>query len=540
MRFILRLSFLFFGLSLALIALINLYLRQEPSSAYWIVGEFYPDSNSKYLVLSTPNGAIQHTVVTGTQLNGATVSMWLPDGLSFLYYWRTTEPFGAEIRLYSLERQESIFLSKDVEFDESHLLPTSTIPAQDAQAIIIQPDDAAIYSLSNDGQTLRQMTPFHDGIWTGYTWSADGEWLYYIAVDRELDPPNALFRQRFDGSEHSELIRFRRNAILSQTRDPQGGSVLFNFFPDYSTNAEIQPIYRITDEEGLLTPITPDDFWYTVYTHSDDGWLILNQFESSLSNPKLYRMRPNGEDFALLFELGENDTDIARYITSQNELLVSVLHEDETNTFYRINIETLEQKQRHDDSTGNIFFNFVNIGDNDSVIVQSPSPTQSYLRRLDLNTLEFQTLKDTTNSEMFRILRVNAPYLLVSEQTFVETEYHTEISLLNIYTGDTQHLDTIITDYTDGGFIQRYFPPHSEDEVIISFSNNNSSSQSPTQYRINIKMKDIHRVDFGSNPKFSPIVDNDWKALPLATLGGVLLVVSMGWMGRKYALRSAA
>ena len=114
MRFVLRLSLVIFGLCSILIAAIHIRLRQEPSTAYWILGEKRKDED-RSLYLTSPNNAVSRRVVSGNWDNYAQPVDWLPDGHSFLYQWKTDDDVD-QVRRYTLDTQNDEILNETKPF----------------------------------------------------------------------------------------------------------------------------------------------------------------------------------------------------------------------------------------------------------------------------------------------------------------------------------------------------------------------------------------------------------------------------------------
>ena len=76
-------------------------LRQEPSTAYWVLS-FVPSSDTPSLQIISPSGEVRNKVIQAAPINDINFICWLPDGESFLYEWHTEDRLS-QIRVLRLD-----------------------------------------------------------------------------------------------------------------------------------------------------------------------------------------------------------------------------------------------------------------------------------------------------------------------------------------------------------------------------------------------------------------------------------------------------
>lgn len=521
MRIFLRLSLLLTGIFLTHIALSNAYLRQKPSTAYWVLGETVRGRQLS-LYLSAPNGRGRRLVDRGRVLNMQSAIKWLPDGRSFVYIWYPPEQ-QLQLRHFSFDTPNPTVLMDVERFDVP--LPIAEIPSHDAQSVTLHTGDEAIFAFNNDGHALRQLTPFHRDIYS-FQWSSDGEWLFYVTSDID-DPPNTLYRQRFDGSQHTELMRFKGNSQFGFWHDTDQ-SVMLNIYyypdlvsPDYG-------LYRISTTDNAPTRIVSEPMGFSILGRTADDWIILNHVPTNGRIPGIYRVRGNGTDFSPVIEIDPCCAAISPfYIIPPHDLLVGVYRDSLVN-LSRINLETLDQTPLFDGDEVWRTGNYYEIQDRSAAIFDVANPNGTGRRvRLDFSTFDISTLEGFSLSDSDRIATIYQSYALIIREQHLGDHVRTTIYRLDTTTGATQEFAS----RTSATYREmKFYPTPDGRHVIISFEESTTLTGSPEQLQVDVLSGAVEPVSLGKNLLFSPYIDKDLDHTAFGLSGVAMMLTAIGWI----------
>ena len=543
MKFILRITLLLIGLSLIIIAISGHILRRDPSTAYWVLGEI-TDGDDHSLYLSSPNGAIQRRIVAGKQANRASLMEWLPDGNAFLYMWRSDQ-LVEEVRRYSLDTQESDRVSLHTTFstDSSSQLVSLAlnqqylydIPHHTEKTITLRPDQEAIFTISPDGRSLQQLTPFHTSILSKAIWSPDGEWLYYVA--RDIDNPNriqptALYRQRFDGSNQTELMWVDRGDTLSLFR-ATATDVFITLVHAANDNGGAS-IIHLSTIDGTQTRITPDDDNFRIIDIYPTGkWIFVGQFNELNGANRLFRLSFDGQDFTPILEVDPDRNPIAVLHTVPPDEIIAALNEDTTISLFRIDIASGQHTPISLTTPFSRVYELQTTTDGQVLYFTGISIAGAAHYRLNLATNQLDELSSvpivtrSTNSVLTSsTLAATDSHMLIVDLAHGISDYTLDFYRLNLNSG---HYDRLLSETSTNAFPSIYPIPSDPNTLIISIEEHETVAGTTRQYRFDVSSGDVHPISLGRNLKFSPIIDRNW-AMDTLLLGGIgLLILGLGW-----------
>lgn len=524
MRILLRASLAISGLIFFIMTLGGYVLRQEPSTAYWILGQIELGSHSS-LFLASPDGRIHRELLQADRQNSPEPIQWLVDGHTFLYQWWNDRDI--EVWRFSLDSLERTHLGNRQSALSLYPIHAQPIPNRNEHLITLSTDDgAALFSLTSDGTTIQRKTPFHTSI-EGYpVVTPDGEWIFYFAED-DQEPPIGLFRQRYDGSEHTELMRFDVAGTLSLWSE-DGQSALLYFNPNPSRTADSAQVYRITTTDPPM-PITPDDQYFTPLFFSPqtvDDWILLRQHQRNGFGLGIYRVRPNGEDLTPLFDFDPNEMTSLGFTMNLRESVIVGIFQDGYVNLHQITVDTLEQTTLLPDQTFTDISNFRSNPDDQTLRFYGTTADHEGWYQLNLDTLELEELPSLPEANANVPLPGLGPYGLAFESAGSPTRPQTAIYRLNFDTGQYDYLTTLPGDPFD---ITTYYPPPYGTQIIFSARERAVANGAPQQVLINVESGTVSRVEYGKSLIFSPYFEHDWQPDKLAVITSILCVLALGW-----------
>ena len=424
-------------------------------------------------------------------------------------------------------------LTKPNRFQFGEQLRLRTIPNRDSKALLMYTDSGqAIFTVSFDGERLHQITPFYNRIFR-MAWSADGEWLVYVATDELVSThdrqaaSSVIYRQQFDGSERTELWHLDDTMSLLNLENIEDDTFGVSFARIGSSDADL-PIYRITTTEDGPTPITPADRLFTFYDYPMiEDWVVVYDYDIGGGSNQVYRMKANGEDFAPLLTLDVDVDRVIPYIAISSDELLIVVVQHNTNLMYRVNLETLEHERIIPDYDFNVTRStFLSRDEQYLLLTATIGANRGYFRyNIRENSYELLAFRSNLNGSSQWIAHVFETTALDIEVFGNTQNNRTEVYLFDQITGDHQLLTSFATSATP---IFTDLPTDGE-EVIMSITETFTLGGTTRQARINGVTGAMTPVNFGINMRFSPFIDSDWNGIALVVVGGGLLALLFGW-----------
>lgn len=533
MTFILRIGLGMLGFLALILTVVLGVFRRELSTAYWVLGQF-DQASEQTLILSSPDSHVHRHVLDGSLTSTIVALQWMLESKSFLYL-AEVEPDTWQLRQFILASRQSRFIANHNPTSDpnSQLLPLSItdIPQQEQYAMILNHNEGqAIYTLDYDGENLERLTPYHDTISPSFVWSSDGDWLTYTATDVQ-NPPHAIYRQRMDGSEHQELMRYRgekRRLIISAETDTILVGHYGSGFDSFDWSAP-RLIYRISPALSESNLVTPEGDRYNVYGQASQDWIILEKLTSGGVRENFYRISTEGDELApllpnddhrsfnsLIFPIIDNQ---AYFINTKNGF----------DTILQVNLATLERKQLLQDNLFNLIRGLRVIQNGKYVIFEGETSDGVGRYRLNLHTQELTKLSNLND--------LGGNILLVDDDgvgvLFIEggsyTKPLTEISRIDLNT-NTQEL-LMSFDAIFRGFQFNFTMRDVDGSVLLSINEAATFNGSPEQFRINLDSGEVQSVAYGKYPHYSGIIDLDWQQtiLFIASIAMLAIAAYLSW-----------
>lgn len=517
MRLFTRVAIFLIGASLAIMAISGYFLRQEPSTAYWVFGEIETATTMRY-VLNSPTGDVQHILLDTPRTHRLQFLSWLPDREKFIYEWRDADNLY-EIHLLDLRNprhpvaltQHSFAVADDLR---------SLVLTHDQRWLILpltNQEGVALFRVSRDGRVLEQISPYFDAILrTGPYLTSDNEWLYYQA--RNLgERDSVLYRQHIDGSQRAELLRTQQDMALLRL-----GDTLFVTVNERGVQVTTT-FYRITSVDFEPQLVWSGEGLYFLLWQPYSDWLILltSPTEAEVNDQKLYRVRPSGEDFALLIENA-----IPLGYTTDGDNLYYLADDPDVPVVMSVNINTLEHHQ------------IIAPGTFDEINSVRFAPTN---RLLMMNVVVdgiadvYQSNLDGSNVQVFdNTIQTNTQpvsgdvpdWRLIATASSVANQPQTTYTRIHRETGERQDLITL--PFSQDNIMQSGTPDRNT--IILTTG---TSSHTVTHYWLRLSDGQVGTADFGLNISYSTIIDTDWQMAPSFIAGIVFLMLSIGQFIRR-------
>lgn len=517
MRFVGKLSFMLFGLSLLVITIGGSVLRQQPSTAFWALGVIQ-DQDQQYLYLSTPNSGVRRLIATSSNSNRVYPVDWFPDGDSF-YYLRQFDLEYMKLYRFNLKTFKSTPMADHHSATTNRAGFLSAIPYSNQYVIILDSATGSIiHRVSTDGAIIEPISPNFESI-SSINWTHDGEWIYYIAGEGG-NLTNGLYRQHFDGSDFEELMQFHGTAFLTPT---QGDSDIF-LFSVYTNSVTFgRQVYRISSTEDVPRPITPSNQNFSLAFQTINEWVVLNYSETEFGDNQLFRVNVDGGNLAPLYppELAYDIVEIV-YPISRDRVIINI-YEDEFAMLYEVNLETLERRAITPPDTFTQISNARLIADGTTIIFEGGVETDLAYYRADTADNTIRKVVDLAFTQIrnnislyfdnigvylepidkgngSRFYRID----FISGEQVILAEFDVPLFNINLAVAPPHIGGVILTVYGDGRIAQQLWI----DPVVGS----------------------LRSVYFGSDLRFSPIIDTEWNARILIALGVIILFLTFGWI----------
>lgn len=526
MKMVLRVSLFIAGVALMIMSIGGEILRREPSTAYWMLGEIRHGDEIRFYLLS-PDGNVQHHLHSGHISNFPQIFDWLPDGRSFLYYWKTDDGTH-QLRRFSLASGKSSVLGQQDDILNQFEDQIGAIPTRNDVTIMLQQDRIAAFVVNDRSNTLRQLTPFHDLIRGSLLWSPDGEWLYYVARDG-FDSPLILYRQHYDGSGHTELLGANddENLYYVISASPE---IAFVEVSDHSTFDDIghARLYRLSTIDGTLSPLTPSDSHFQIHYRNTGHWFIVLESNAEGDITDLYRLSSDGEDFTHMLTISPTEPIGDLWPIPPNFLIFSTTHAGQLG-LYRLNLETGAIETLIADGIFSDFREFHPMNDGQTLVFTEQTDNGMGHYRLNLHTGELQALmadqiasRSQNPSFDSHIMTTYQSYALVRQLEQVGSDNVRSWYRLNVDSGE---YNLLYTDTSFGGGVERY-PPTNGREMILIISRNDGTTKT---LRMDILTGNLEWMSLGGRLTFAPINDKEWNMIKNLESGASMMIVSLVW-----------
>lgn len=541
MRTLLRLNVILLGIFVLTMTIGDHVLRQEPSTAYWIAGEFRHPSRPS-LFLSSPNGGVQRHILTAEPRMLTMLIDWLPDGRSLLHFVRHEDGsiggVDAVLQRFSIDTGVDTLLNRSKDAVGEGPFYIDEIPNRNDYTLSVTWLRAAIYAISEHGELIGQLTPVHKRLLSRPLWSPDGEWLYYIASESDAtDLANTLYRQRYDGSDRTEILLSGQGELLNIHPISPEFALISLRRTGATGGLRSTQLYGLSTMDGTLSLIATESGSFGYYRDMGD-WLIFGYYNEFNAFINFYRLSKDGTSFEPL--LGSDPSRrINRFLIgiSEHEFIYSL--NDFFSNFYRINIETREQVTL---STGIAFEALreaVLADDMETLIFLGTAEGISTWYRFNLRTGDLASIvpapiavQPSFNFERGLILHTYQSYFLLGEISQRGADYQFDVYRVNYQTGAYEHLLT--HEFDINNTIRRDYPLQDGRDFVILFDQTALPTHLDRQVKIDMLTGDVESVTFGQNLKFSPYIDTDWQLWTMFLGGLGLLGLATGWSMLKF------
>jgi hypothetical protein len=519
MTFVLRIGGIAGALCLLIMALGGHILRHEPSTAFWVLGNVQQD-DSQSLYLSTPNSGVRREITHRSSNDLYYPVGWVGSTDTF-FYLRQTDMEAMQLIRFDIPSFAATHVADHLSATPNRAAFLSQIPHSEWRTIVLDSEaGAAIYRVSADGSMLEAISPTYESISSIY-WTDDGEWMYYVAGEGG-NLTNGLFRQRLDGSGHEALMQFRGTAYLTPTVN---GSNIFLFTVFHNTITSRRQVFRIGPRDDEPIALTPANENFSLAFQTPHDWVILSEDGSDSRDNHLYRIGIGGDNLAPLYPL-DSDIELLDIVHPIGvEDIVIVAKEGDFAMIYRINMVTLERNAL---TPPEHFTNITGarlVDDGATVLFEGTVNIDSGYYRVDVQGLPVHKIADLAFSQSQTNLVLYSENIgLIIEP--IANGTHTQIVRIDLRTGDRIALVQFDTHLVNVGL--RFAPQHIGGIIVTSYGT--PSRQANFQQRwIDPETNSVESVVYGSDWRFSPIVDTDWSVAPTLGLGVGLLLASVGW-----------
>lgn len=509
MQFIMRVTLLLGGLLILLMVLGGYFLRQEPSTAYWVLS-VQSQQSTRGLYLVSPNGGVRHTVVEGERRHDPELVGWLPSRTDFLYKWEgLANP--DEIRVFHLYDSARTEL----------LTPRGVVPANPYTRMVFLPNQAgillllqdangvALFHLDSNGRNLSQVTDYYARIDTNSIRASwDGQALFFQAapLDRLQE---FVYREPLDGGPPTQLFEITGTTTFSP--NSEGGMTI---------------IYAAQQRGTFVYRLPPDSVEPELIFDTSNSIFFAGQFQDGtllFSDPAagtMFQMRPDSTDQEVIFE-GDIFSPTVRfdpeaiYYGLVLDLSASLLRRDLTTLQDQVLLPEglVDEITLIDVTYGQPYLLFEAVVDGE---------TRLYRINKDGTALKLLATFDNPIEQLMSYLHPDWLLLIVDHGTVTaprQTYYR-----VHVETGET---DELVLAPSRIGDHQIHLTPV-DGEIIITVNAVNPN-EIRFQYRSNLGAGSVEPVYYGTDLSFSGIIDAEWQST-LMFLGGIgMLLLSAIW-----------
>lgn len=516
MRFIVRVTLFFFSIFILIIVGSAHFLRQDPSTAFWIFGRL-TNGTEETFQLTSPTGGVRHIAFTAQSTNRVDIMGWLPNQ-RLLYAWRN-EADVYEIREFNLASPQDINIltehnSLRDEFD------SSVVHFGSEEWVLLALSNrqgVAFFRFNLLSDTLERITPYYSNVQPFSTYiSPDREWFYYEA-SLGSGTPHVYYRQRFDGTDRTELIHFTDFARLIDwgavsTFENQLLLITMDF------RESITEIYEITDVDAVpQLLLTLPEYYFPISIEA--GWLIFA--DTGFVSQSYYRVGLDGDDFANVYlSLSERDnpifSDDGLFYTQYDPLSSSF-------SLHAVDIDTLADDELFVTDRFNEIRQVQPSWDRTFFLIEGVINGETVVYRVNIDGSDFHQLAAFGERELEAL---NTLYL--QDWILVAVDYGTpqrpQITYFRLYTS-TGKMDELFVVTTRTTRINAQIVRGTN--TLIVNEARISRNEIVSQYAVNLSNGKVWQANFGADLSFSQIVDSDWNLLILVMIGFGLLMLSV-------------
>ncbi len=510
MRFVLRWIMLLLCLLLLLMSVGGYILRQEPSTAYWILS-FVPSPDTPSLQLISPNGVVRNTIIQAAPINGVNFICWLPDGKSFLYEWQTEDRTN-QIRVLRLND------ARNPKILTNHRYISGMIPLQNECQFIEDyhylplrnADGTALFRVHWDGKTLERISTYYSSFDYSQTWYLSNEkWLFYQASTTGSQSP-VLFRQHPDGSERTALLEVESN--IGITLIPIEDNTYFVLVRGLEGNTQI---YYFTADDPQLNLIHTFPQSIFPYGNLNMEWLSFLNSQTQ----ELYRIRPDGSDLTVMLDANVANFFVQGVIIGRNDIFYV---SNDFTALYRRNQWTLKDVELVPRGVFDQITRLQFTRERTHLIFSGAKNGEVGLYRINPDGSDLQQLFDFHHKTFDNLyLYYDDEWMLISVEDGTVTAPEITYYRQHVEAGQIDRLLTVSP--RTGNRMINSTP--AQGEIILNVTDNNNRVDQ--QYRINVRDGSVQPVNYGRNLRFSPIIDTQWHNKILVVVGFGLLLLSV-------------
>lgn len=320
-------------------------VRQEQSTAYWLLTESSPDGPQFYgYYLVSPNGKLVRKIGSASAAtNGTWFVSWLPE--QDVLFYRVISQWDAEKKgLYRLDlRSDQTKLLFEKDFAQSDL---SVVPSPDKKWLLLTSSSVegqSTYLVSSDGSEARSID-LKASIQSFIGWSKDSKALTFGITPDDIN--SRIMRYVLvdtNGTILEENINVSDQFII---HSPHDKSFLYTKDGNFGT-------WMVQNEDGSQIQLTQGQDRYAVVAWFESNWIILSQRTPILATDpqagnfeRYYRVRPNGTGMTEIFgiQLAHNDFTLPFWTSNGDAFYITKMGRLDDVEVIRIEIENAKHQ----------------------------------------------------------------------------------------------------------------------------------------------------------------------------------------------------